>query len=252
MIRFEEPVAELWIAGFPVLHTSAPELSARVLAALARGEQTLLFFANTNFIVQCAALRRQMHGPDVLIANDGIGMELAARLFHRRRFIDNLNGTDFIPPLLAEAKRRVFLLGARPGVADLAAARLVEHYGVAVAGVRDGYAGTADPERLVGEINASGAEIVLVAFGNPLQEQWILRHRDRLDARLLVGVGALFDFLSGEKSRAPALVRRLRLEWLYRLGLEPRRLARRYTLDIVRFLLLCAGSGRQALPPRES
>ncbi|MCK0512964.1 WecB/TagA/CpsF family glycosyltransferase [Aromatoleum buckelii] len=247
-----QPVETLSIAGFPVLHSSASALRERMLAVLDGGEQTALFFANTNFIVQCAQLRKRMHAPDILIANDGVGLDIAARMIHRHRFVENLNGTDFIPPLLERAKRPVFLLGARPGVARRAADRLRKEHGVTVLGVCDGYAGTADPERLIRWINDSGAEVVLVAFGNPLQEEWILRHRGRLDARLLIGVGALFDFLAGDKARAPDIVRRLRLEWLYRLGREPRRLARRYTIDIARFLVLCLAADKETASASEN
>jgi beta-1,4-glucosyltransferase len=92
---------------------------------------------------------------------------------------------------------------------------------------------------LVESINRSQAEVVLVALGNPIQEEWILANREALDANVVVGVGALFDFWSGDKPRAPLLVQRVRLEWLYRLCLEPRRLLRRYTVDIMAFLVLC-------------
>lgn len=234
------------IAGFPVLRSTAGALSLRIFDALRRGEQAVLFFANTNFVVQCAPLRdRIITQRNVVIVNDGIGLDIGAWLLHRRRFLENLNGTDFIPPLLAQAKRRVFLLGARPGVALRAAEELRGRYGVTVVGACDGFEGLADPERVVAAINAAGAEVVLVALGNPAQERWILDHRDRLDAKLLVGVGALFDFLAGDKPRAPELVRRVRLEWLYRLALEPRRLLRRYTIDIARFLALCLARDKE-------
>jgi beta-1,4-glucosyltransferase len=99
---------------------------------------------------------------------------------------------------------------------------------------------------LVALINRSQAEVVLVALGNPMQEEWILVNRQALDAKVVVGVGALFDFWGGYKPRAPQLVQRLRLEWLYRLCLEPRRLLRRYTLDILMFLLLCRKYGSRS------
>src|SRR6185369_5501424 len=159
----------------------------------------------------------------VLIANDGLGMEIAARLVHRRGFPANLNGTDFLPPLLAAARAPVFLLGSRPGVAERAAGRLAAS-GAEVAGTCDGYAGMADNAALVAAINASGARILVAALGNPLQERWLLEHRAELAAPLLIGAGALLDFLAGEVSRAPAWARRARLEWLYRLAQEPRRL----------------------------
>ncbi|MEO4041409.1 WecB/TagA/CpsF family glycosyltransferase [Hoeflea sp. CAU 1731] len=77
------------------------------------------------------------------------------------------------------------------------------------------------------EINASGADIDLVALGVPLQEIWIERNRERLSASLVMGVGAQFDFWSGEVRRAPMLFRKTGMEWLWRLALEPKRRARR-------------------------
>lgn len=239
----------LWIAGYPVLRTSPKALTELLLDDLEHETRRTLLFANANFAVQCQDLRPRLVEDDVLIANDGIGMDIAARLVHGCRFEANLNGTDFIPPLLERAHRPVFLLGGHPGVPERAAERL-RCTGCPVAGICDGYAGTADDEGLVEEINACGAQIVLVALGNPLQEQWILEHRERLAAPLLVGVGALLDFLAGEKPRAPQWMRRARLEWLHRLGLEPRRLARRYTVDMLAFLALClARRGQGAVPP---
>lgn len=237
----------LSIAGFPVLLETAAMLRRRILCAVDRGERVVLLFANTNFVVQCAPLReRMLREAGLLIANDGVGLDVGAWLVHRRRFVENLNGTDFVPPLLAQLRRRVYLVGARPGVAARAAERLRDDYRTKVVGASDGYEGVSEADRLALRINGSGAEVVLVALGNPLQEQWILANRPRLDAKLLIGVGALFDFLVGEVPRAPGWVRRARLEWLYRLSLEPRRLTRRYTVDVARFLALCIAGRRDA------
>ena len=103
-----------------------------------------------------------------------------------------------------------------------------------------GHAGIGSAPDLVQQINATRAQVVLVAMGNPIQERWILAHQDALDANVLVGVGALFDFWSGGKRRAPAFVQRIHMEWFYRLLQEPRRLLRRYTWDILVFLRECA------------
>jgi UDP-N-acetyl-D-mannosaminuronic acid transferase (WecB/TagA/CpsF family) len=75
-------------------------------------------------------------------------------------------------------------------------------------------------------------------MGNPIQEEWILTNRDRLDVPLVLGVGALFDFTAGLVDRAPQFIRQARLEWAYRLSREPRRLLKRYTVDTARFFLI--------------
>jgi lipopolysaccharide/colanic/teichoic acid biosynthesis glycosyltransferase len=105
-----------------------------------------------------------------------------------------------------------------------------------VAGTRDGFAGAADTEALIADINDSGADILLVALGVPMQELWLHQNAHRIDAPLSLAVGALFDFLAGRVVRAPNLVRRARMEWVWRLAQEPRRLAKRYLAGNVSFL----------------
>ena len=99
-----------------------------------------------------------------------------------------------------------------------------------IAGRRDGFFGDTDDAAVVAEINASGAQLVFVALGSPKQELWIDRHRDALSASLCQGVGGSFDVLAGTVKSAPALFRRLNLEWLYRLASNPRRLLRQTAL----------------------
>lgn len=240
---------ETWLAGYRVRSMTRERLAKDLLEALDTGRKRQVLFANTNFVVQCRPLRPRLRAPSVCVVNDGIGMDLASLLIHRRRFAENLNGTDFIPYLCAQRARplRFFLLGSQPGVAAQAARHLVEKLGQQVAGTCDGYAEFAEAgEGLVERINASGAEVVLVAFGNPRQEAWILDHCAACNAPVMFGVGALLDFLSGNARRAPAWVRTLHLEWLFRLSLEPRRLLKRYSWDMIGFFWICLRSGKQS------
>ncbi|MEO6919693.1 MAG: WecB/TagA/CpsF family glycosyltransferase [Collimonas sp.] len=230
------------IAGFPVVKTTTPVLSRYLLRTMWVNKKMTLFFANTNFIVQCRHLLDKMKSMSVTIVNDGVGMDIAAYLFRREAFKENLNGTDFIPHFLAGANisLRVFMLGGKPEMLDKAAEYVRTTLKQDVVGTCDGYGGLAkDRAILVDLINRARAEVVLVALGNPMQEEWILVNRHALNANVVIGVGALFDFWSGDKPRAPRLVQQLHLEWLYRLCIEPRRLVRRYTVDIMKFLFLC-------------
>jgi beta-1,4-glucosyltransferase len=229
------------IAGFPVIRTDGQELARRLLSALEARNKVALFFANTNFIVQCRAQLPRMKDEAVIIVNDGVGLDIAARMLGGERFVDNLNGTDFTPYLFKRCTRplRVFLLGGEQDVLQRAADYARHQLGQVVVGACDGYHDRGDRRRLIAAINRSAPDVVLVALGNPIQEEWILEHRQALNAGIVMGVGALFDFWAGAKPRAPALMRKLRLEWFYRLCLEPRRLMRRYTVDIVRFLADC-------------
>ncbi|MFN0064050.1 MAG: WecB/TagA/CpsF family glycosyltransferase [Myxococcaceae bacterium] len=176
---------------------------------------------------------RQLLNEFALVLNDGSGLALAGRLAGAP-FPENLNGTDFTPRVLALCAERgwpVFFLGGRPRVAQEAASALTARFpGLRVVGVCDGYFTPEQSAGIAHSIRASGASVLLVAMGNPLQEEWLARWLPETGARVGFGVGALFDFAAGRVSRAPLWVRRFGVEWLYRLVLEPSRLWRRYVL----------------------
>jgi beta-1,4-glucosyltransferase len=231
----------LMLGGFPLLQTTSTDLAHQLTQALDSNDQHLLFFANTNFIVKCQPLQKTMRAANTVIVNDGVGVDIGTWLIHRKKFPENLNGTDFIPLYLSRVRdqARVFLFGAKPGIATRAANTLKTDYGVNVVGTCDGYEQAKCSSNLLADMNTSGTNIILVAMGNPAQEKWILDNRHHLNASVFIGVGALLDFLAGDKPRAPRTIQKLRLEWLYRLCLEPTRLLRRYTFDIAIFLALC-------------
>jgi beta-1,4-glucosyltransferase len=238
----------LRLGGFDIRSGTAATVSGLLYDACADGRKLRLFFANTNLIVRCRYLIPRIAFPPVMIINDGIGLELAAWMMHGRGFRENLNGSDFFPRFCRASPRpmKFFLLGSRPGVGARAALEMESRLGQQVVGVCDGYAEfKAAGAGLPAMINASGAEVVLVAFGNPLQEQWILDHCEAIDAPVMMGVGALLDFLSGSARRAPPWVRSLRLEWLYRLSREPGRLLRRYSIEMLAFFWICLRAGRR-------
>lgn len=232
----------LRIGPFRVKSFVAQTLMSQIYRQLALGRHTELFFANTNFVVTCRDFASRFNDPGITVVNDGIGMDLAARFVHGKRFQENLNGTDFIPRLLRSSPLplKVFLFGAKPDVVR-EASRAIEHrFGQQVVGACSGYG--IDDAAVCARIRASEPDVVLVALGNPLQERWILDHAKDLPPALYVGVGALFDFLAQRAVRAPTWMRQLRLEWLFRLCHEPRRLWKRYTIDAVRFFRICASA----------
>jgi exopolysaccharide biosynthesis WecB/TagA/CpsF family protein len=171
------------------------------------------------------------------LLNDGIGLSLAARM-RGLNFPDDLNGSDFTLQVLALAAKRdwrVFLYGGQPGVGEQAATALHARVpGVRIVGVQDGF--TVAREAIAHQVRDSGADVVIVALGNPLQELWLNEWLAETGCRLGVGVGAFLDFVSGRVPRAPAWMHAIGLEWVYRLYQEPRRLARRYVLGNPLFL----------------
>ena len=174
-----------------------------------------------------------------LLLPDGIGMTIAGNLL-QTPLQENVNGTDMLPFLCEMAAAKgysLFLLGGRPGVADAMAGRLDEQYGVNVAGTAHGYFDhEAESDIIRQQINESGANILLVAFGAPLQEKWINNNQHHLNPSVLMGVGGLFDFYSGRTQRAPRWLREIGLEWLYRMLQEPGRMWKRYVVGNPLFL----------------
>jgi N-acetylglucosaminyldiphosphoundecaprenol N-acetyl-beta-D-mannosaminyltransferase len=159
-----------------------------------------------------------------ILLNDGSGVQLASRLAGKP-FPDNLVGTDLTPQLCqiaAEMGVGVFLLGGLRGVPEKAAIGLREIVpGVTIAGVHHGYFERSETSRVVESINASGAGILLVALGNPLQEKWIHANASSLRCDVCIGVGGLFDHWSGRLRRAPLWMRRLGIEWVQILLQQP-------------------------------
>lgn len=179
-----------------------------------------------------------------VVLNDGIGYRLASKM----RGIPvryNFNGTDLIPRLFDELRSplRVFYYGATEESNRLAAGEFGKrHPKVVCAGSLGGFVSDDDAAEMIAQSNC---DLLLVAKGNPKQERFIIDYRDRLNCKLAIGVGGLFDFVSGLKPRAPGVFRTIGMEWAYRLLIEPRRMFRRYVIGNPVFLtraLLCRAS----------
>ena len=201
----------------------------------------IVVFANAHTLnVAKASERFRTILQKSLVFNDGVGTNVASRLLYGRAFPENLNGTDFVPRYLRQTSHRyrIFLLGAKPGVAERAALRLAQlNASHEIVGCHSGYFPPGRDEDVVAAIRGAKANVVLVGMGNPRQEIWLEVNLAATGCRLGLAVGALFDFLSGEVSRAPRAVQEIHLEWLYRLAREPKRLGQRYLLGNPIFLL---------------
>ncbi len=229
------------VFGVKIKVLSSQAALEEIQELLAKGDAHSLFFVNAhtlNLAYEDPEYRDVLNSAE-LVLNDGIGVDIAARLFGVR-FPENLVGTDFIPKLCTLAQDlslSLYLLGSRPGVAEMAATRLQASFpGLEMVGTHHGYFGQEEVYRVIRAIQQASPDILLVGFGNPLQEKWIVRHQGELGVPLCVGVGAFIDFAAGRVRRAPHWARRARMEWLLRLILEPRRLWRRYVLGNLKFL----------------
>lgn len=175
-----------------------------------------------------------------LVLPDGVGVVYGAKILGTP-LKGKLPGIDFATELMRRmAKRcgRVYLLGAKPGVAEMAGERLTEQFpGLIVCGTHDGYFQEDAP--VVDEINALQPDLLLVCLGAPKQEIWMLRNRSALKVGLMAGLGGSLDVFAGTVKRAPAFFQKLGLEWFYRLIKEPWRFKR--MMKLPKFLFACIG-----------
>jgi len=176
---------------------------------------------------------------DFFILPDGVGVDMAAKILYGSPFPANLNGTDFVPGFLKAASKplTVGLLGATRRNADAAAGKLTaiapQHNYIVI---HDGYFSPQEEPGVIEIIRGLRPDVLLVAMGVPRQELWITRNLTDKHCTIPIAVGALLDFLSGAVPRAPGWIRRMRLEWLFRLIIEPGRLWRRYIVGNPLFL----------------
>lgn len=219
----------------------APPGTAAAVAGQDGEQKSLLAFVNPdclNIAYTQEAYRAVLQNA-ARVLPDGIGVKIGCRMLGVG-LAANVNGTDLFPRLCERAEREglgLFLLGARPGVAEQVADNMRQrHPALTVAGVQHGYFDAAEEDAIIERINASGARILLVAFGVPRQELWLSRHHERLQPPVRMGVGGLFDFYSGRIPRAPLWLREIGLEWVWRLAQEPGRMWRRYLLGNPLFL----------------
>lgn len=230
---------------------------AQLSDRLGAPEPTALFIANAatlNLACDDDSYRCVLNSAD-LVFGDGTGVRWAARA----RGVDlhaNLNGTDLIPELIKRQDRvRVFLLGGSPQSSERIRARFAELFPNAIlAGNHHGYFDHELSDGVTSIINDAEPDLLLVGFGNPLQERWIAANRSKLNAPLMVGVGGLFDFWTGQRRRAPRLMRSWGMEWLHILVTEPHK-ARRYLLGNPIFLirlLLWLASDRRAMSKHQT
>ena len=229
--------------GFQIDNTSLEQAASSLAHAARDGRRTRVVFANAHAVN--TAMVSPVYHATVATADriyaDGSGMAVAARL-SSKPLAANVNGTDLFPLLCRDAKARgvtIFLLGGKPGVAEASAATVAGFgMGGVIAGTHHGYfaRGGAEEDSVIEKINASGASIVLVGMGVPVQDTWLQLNAWRIDAPVTAGVGGLFDFFSGTISRSPKAMRTLGCEWMWRLALEPRRMAGRYLVGNAIFI----------------
>lgn len=165
-----------------------------------------------------------------LVVPDGIGVVWAAR----RLGIDikeRVTGIDLTERIIEEGNRhgwRIFILGSKPGVAEIAISKLYQRYPANTYSCYHGYFSKEEEPEVIEKIKGFVPDILLVGLGAPLQEYWNLENKGL--AKVSIGVGGTIDVLSGHVPRAPRWIRNIGLEWLFRLVREPNRITRQKKL----------------------
>ncbi len=229
------------ILGVEINKISKEEILQFILASIQGKQKIIASYGNIhalNLSYQLPWFRDFLNLSDIVFC-DGVGVQLAARLLGQR--LDHrFTPPDWLGQLTAMCADRgftLYFLGARPGVAEKAAAKLKEQNPtLQVIGCHHGYfdktSGSDENEAVIAEINQLKPDLLLVGFGMPAQERWLADNLQRLDIHVALPVGAAFDYVSGETRRAPRWMTDNGLEWLGRLVIEPRRLWRRYIIGI--------------------
>ena len=234
------------ILGIPIDDLNMDQALDRIEEFIQVGRSTgkthQIATVNADFVVKAMKdpeLRYLLQEADMATA-DGMPLVWGSRLLGVN-IEDRVAGADMIPALAERAAkngRSIYFLGAAPGIAAQAATMLQDQNpGLIVAGVKSPpYTSVIDMDpAIIEEIKAADPDVLLVAFGNPKQEKWIGMYGRELGVPVMIGIGGTLDFITGNTKRAPEWMQKSGLEWIHRLVSEPRRLWKRYAVDLVHF-----------------
>ncbi|UXY51840.1 WecB/TagA/CpsF family glycosyltransferase [Pseudomonas tohonis] len=231
--------------GCPLDLLSTREMIEQARQALTNGCRLRLEGLNVAKLVDARAtpsLMQALHEAErVHIDGAGISLGLKALGIKAPPRCAGIDLMGLLCEMAAATGASVYLLGARQEVVELTAERLLARYpGLRIVGMRNGYFTASEEADVIQGVRASGADMLFVGMSSPKKELLLQTHWSSLGVKVGMGVGGSFDVLSGQLPRAPRWVRRIAMEWLFRLLLEPRRLLWRYLRTNSRYLLLLA------------
>lgn len=246
-MQIKEPVK---ILDVPVHPLTMGEAVSVLEESITSGEQAFVVTANAEIIMMCqedAGYKKIVSQDAQLVLPDGAGAVWAGRHLGYK-VPERVAGFDLYCQLLDKAAQKgykAFFFGGSPGIAEAAKAKSEELYpGVQVVGCRNGYFKEEESQAIIEEINASGADMLFAALGAPKQEKWLVRYREQLKPKILMGIGGSFDVFAGKMERAPKWMQDASLEWLFRLYKQPSRFMRMMALP--KFVLKVVFSGKKA------
>lgn len=266
----EKPIKKFSILGVNIFAIDMDDASSFIEDALSKRKKIYICVCPVSTIMECKkdeAVLASVNSAD-LATPDGIAVVWIGRMRGYKN-IKRVYGPELMQEICeisAKNGYRNYLYGSSRVVLDRLNERLNKKYpGLVIAGSFSPPFRKLDKvedDRIVNDINNSNADIVWVGLGSPKQDLWMYEHRDSINAPVMIGVGAAFDFLAGVKPQAPSFIRNNGFEWLFRLITEPRRLWRRYLLDYPLFVcyllqdsilhtLFCIKSGFKAFVIRK-
>ena len=233
------------VLGVKVNAVHINDLHDQFLETIQAGQKGLYLHVNAhclNLAYEQPWLREFLNTA-CLVFCDGFGVILGARILGAR-IPERITYADWawqLARFAADHGISLYFLGGRPGIAAKAASNLKNRFPtLKITGCQDGYfdksVGSPENEESLTRINAVRPDILIVGFGMPLQERWLMQNWERVDARIGLTGGAVFDYISGELRRAPRWMTDHGLEWFGRLIIEPRRLWKRYVIEIPLFI----------------
>lgn len=234
------------IMDVPIHKVTMDEAANTVTSFMEEDSTHMIFTPNPEIIMEAqkdSDLMEILNKAD-LVVPDGIGVVIASRILKVDTLPERVGGYDLMQNVLNKLKntnKRVYFLGSKPGVAQLAAENMRRKYpGLQIVGFRDGYFNKDNEAEIIEEIRNLGVDLLLVGLGAPRQEKWINEHIKLLNAKVCVGVGGSLDVMAGVVKRAPIIYQKLGLEWFYRLITNPKRARRMLNLPIfgVKVILL--------------
>lgn len=232
-MQIKKPVK---ILGVPVHPLTMNESVAVLEEKLQKKEQAFVVTANAEIIMMCQKDKEYnniVSEQADLVLPDGAGAVWAGR-YLGNEVPERVAGFDLYNQLLklsADKGYKAYFFGGAPGVAEAAKNKAEELYpGVQIVGCRNGYFTEAEEEAIIKEINDAAPDMLFVALGAPKQEKWLVKYRNQLKPRVLMGIGGSFDVLAGKMERAPKWMQEASLEWAFRLYKQPSRFMRMLAL----------------------
>lgn len=215
-----------------------------VLSLINNNENITIALSNPEFLLEAKKNMELLMFLNSITYNvaDGIGVIWASKILFKNPLSERITGTDFLPELIKRGYKynlSYFFVGGRPGIAESAASNFKKMFGNnIVIHTFHGYFDFCQEDEIIAKINSVSPDVLMVCLGNPKQELFISRNRDRLNARLIFGNGGALDFWANEVKRAPIWMQNMGLEWIFRLYQDPSKERFKRQIRLIKFPFL--------------